>query len=109
MKWIDWVGQFKKTYANVGKFNEEKQKAYLDGLVERIDVRLDEKTNEHMLDIRFQFPVVNDRYIPSSDKKVRKYEVKSGKYVKRIKGQFNFKSSGKKTLDTKKKQVSKRT
>ena len=47
------MGQFKKTYVNIGKFNEEEQKAYLDELVERIDVRLDDKINEHMLDIRF--------------------------------------------------------
>lgn len=93
-KWIDWVGQFKKTYANVGKFNETEQKAYLQGLVDRIDVRLDDKTNEHILDIKFQFPVVNDRYIAQSNKIGSKYEIKSGKYVKSIKGSFASKHFG---------------
>ena len=93
-KWIDWVGQFKKAYANVGKFNETEQKAYLQGLVNRIDVRLDDKTNEHILDIKFQFPVVNDRYIAQSNKIGSKYEIKSGKYVKSIKGSFASKHFG---------------
>ena len=112
-RWIDWIGKFKKTYTNVDKFNEEKQKAYLDGLVERIDVRLDENTNEHMLDITFHFPVVGDRYIVlSSGKNGREYEVKKGKYVKTLKGDFTSKHYGRDGVNgkkTKKKQVSKRT
>ena len=82
---------FKKTYENVKKFNEEKQKAYLNRLIELIDVIFDERTNEHTLDIRFQFPAVNDLYIQSSDKKGKKYKIKNDKYVNTVKGNFKSK------------------
>ena len=65
---LTFNGLFKKTYENVEKFNEKQQKAYLGGLVGRTDVRLDGNTNEHMLDIKLQCPMVNDRYIPHSDR-----------------------------------------
>ena len=78
-RWVDWVGQFHKTYAKVDKFNEEEQKQYLSGLVDKIDIKLDAKTNEHLLDIKFQYPIVEDEYVvlKKSDKvsKDRQYEV----------------------------------
>ena len=97
-KWVDWVGRFHKTFAKVDKFNQEEQKQYLSGLVEKIDIRLDAETNEHLIDIQFQYPIVEDEYkvLTGSDKisKSRQYEVIDGKYNKELKGTFNFKQSG---------------
>jgi DNA invertase Pin-like site-specific DNA recombinase len=94
-KWVDWIGQFEKTYANVDNFTEEQQRQYLDGLVERIDVRLDTDTNEHLLDIKFQFPIVADEYVKNDTG----YKVQGGRYNAIERGQFNFKSVGKKVSD----------
>lgn len=97
-RWVDWVGQFHKTYAKVDKFNEEEQKQYLSGLVDKIDIKLDAKTNEHLLDIKFQYPIVEDEYVvlKKSDKvsKDRQYEVIDGKHNTKVKALFNFNASG---------------
>ena len=91
-KWVDWVGQFQKTYADVDNFTEEQQHKYLDGLIERIDVKYDKNTNEHHLDIKFQFPIVEDKYIKTD----RGNEVVKGNYNSIEKSLLNFRSSGKK-------------
>ena len=103
-RWVDWVGQFHKSYSKVDKFNEEERKQYLTGLVDRIDVRLDSKSNEHLLDINFQYPIVDDKYVvkpdPNKQHKGRQYKIVDGKHNKELRGVFNFKQSG-----LKKKQV----
>ena len=97
-RWVDWVGQFHKSYSKVDKFNEEERKQYLTGLVDRIDVRLDSKSNEHLLDINFQYPIVDDKYVvkPDPDKqhKGRQYKIVDGKHNKELRGVFNFSASG---------------
>ena len=52
------------------------------GLVERIDVNLD-SNNDHILDIRFSFPIVNDKHLDKTAKP-RTYKVTKGKYNKVI-------------------------
>ena len=95
-RWVDWVGQFHKTYAKVDKFNKEEQKQYLSDLVDKIDVKLDAKTNEHLLEIEFKYSIVEDKYkvLGKSDaSNNRQYEVIDGKHNKELKGLFNFKQS----------------
>ena len=89
-KWVDWTKEFKKTYANVDKFTDQQKQSYLLGLVKRIDVRLDSKTNEHMLDVSFNFPVVADKYVKSG----KSYKVINGKDETTLKGNFNSKNYG---------------
>ena len=107
-KWVDWTKEFKKTYANVDKFTDEQKKSYLLGLVKRIDVRLDDETHDHMLDVTFNFPVVADKYV----KRGKSYKVINGKMETTIKGNFNSKNYGrdgvKLASQAKKKRVSKR-
>jgi len=61
-RWIDWVGKFKETYENVDGLPPEERKAYLLGVLREIKVNLDTDTNEHVLEIEFQFPIVDDQY-----------------------------------------------
>ena len=103
-RWIDWVGHFHNTYSNVEKFDEEQQKQYLSGLVDKIDVNLDAETNEHVLDIKFQYPMVDDEYVILSGAeagKKREYETRDGNFNTSVKGEFNFKSSGANTKKNK--------
>ena len=92
-KWIDWVGEFKKTYAKVDDFNEGQKQKYLQGIVDRIDVRLDAETNHHLLDIKFRHPIVADR-IAKSRKKSGDYTVYEGKQDKQVSAKSYQKSAG---------------
>lgn len=82
-KWIDWVGEFKKTYAKVDDFTEEQKQNYLQGIVERIDVKLEGDTNNHLLSIKFRYPIVADRLVKSR-KKAGDYTVYKGKHDKQV-------------------------
>ena len=58
-KWVDWVGTFQKQIANHKKFTPQQKRAFLEGMLAGVDVRLlDTKT--HQLTINFQLPIVND-------------------------------------------------
>lgn len=106
-KWVDWVSKFEKTYTNLGKLGEEKKQEYLRGLIKRIDVKLDTKAKGHILDLKFQFPVVNDKFEwLDMNAKPRTYKVTKGRYSKKLKGGFTSKhySRTDRTDDSKKKQ-----
>ena len=56
------------------------------------------------MDIKFQYPMVDDEYAILSGAeagKKREYETRDGNFNTSVKGEFNFKSSG---ANTKKKQ-----
>jgi DNA invertase Pin-like site-specific DNA recombinase len=58
-KWVDWVGTFQKQIADHKKFTPQQKRAFLEGMLAGVDVRLlDTKT--HQLTINFQLPIVND-------------------------------------------------
>ena len=60
---LDWVEKFADRIGAVEDFNENAKKEYLDGVVEMIEVRLDEKTNDHQLKIIFKMRLVGDEHI----------------------------------------------
>ena len=93
-KWVDWVGEFQSTYTNTKKLDDEGRKKYLSGIVDRINVRLDADTGEHMLDVKFHYPIVADRLVKSKKKK-GSYTIYKGKRNKTVSAKFNFNSSGK--------------
>jgi len=64
---VFWVGKFKETYEDVDGLSPEDRKAYLLGVLSEIKVNLDTNTNDHILDIEFQFPIVNDQYKKTDD------------------------------------------
>jgi DNA invertase Pin-like site-specific DNA recombinase len=92
-KWIDWVSEFKKTYAKVDDFSEEQKQKYLQGIVERIDVRLDADTSNHLLDIKFRYPIVADRLVKSRKKK-NAYTIYKGKHDKQVSPMSYQKTAG---------------
>lgn len=73
-KWVDWVGTFQKQIADHKKFSPQQKRAFLEGMLAGVDVRLlDTKT--HQLTINFQLPIVNDSMESKTKSK------KSGPYV----------------------------
>jgi hypothetical protein len=57
-------------YDEVDHLPPEDRKQYIEGVVDRINVGLDPKTKEHVIDIRFKYPIIGDRhaYIDPSKK-----------------------------------------
>jgi DNA invertase Pin-like site-specific DNA recombinase len=94
-RWVDWVSQFKKTYATPVALNEQQKYDYLKGLIKKIDVHLDLKNRDHTLDIQFNFPIVNDKFKYIDEKAVPKtYKVTKGKYSTKVTDVFNSKHYG---------------
>ncbi len=94
-RWIDWVGKFHEMYADVDHLSPEDRKDYLEGVVDRLTVNLDSKTNEHVIDITFKFPIVGDQmgYLDGSLKS-KQYEVIDGQTTQSLRGSFVSKHRG---------------
>jgi DNA invertase Pin-like site-specific DNA recombinase len=60
-KWVDWLSEFGSEVDKVDQRSEQGKKEYLEGLVERIDVRCNEAAKEHELTIRMKFPIIGDK------------------------------------------------
>lgn len=69
-KWVDWVKQYGDEVKSRDNLSGEEKKAYLSGLIERINVKYLAETNEHQIDILFQLPIVGDgiKYKDASQK-----------------------------------------
>lgn len=100
-RWIDWVGKFKETYEDADDLPPDERKAYLLGVLREIKVKLDTKTNEHILDIEFQFPIVGDEYKKSDSG----YEVIDGDVKQVVKASFASKYRNTVVGNSKKKRV----
>lgn len=59
-KWVDWLDAFGAEVSNTSTFTDEQRKAYIAGIVDRIDVRWLPETREHELTIQFHMPIVGD-------------------------------------------------
>jgi len=94
-RWIDWVGKFHEMYDDVDHLSPEDRKDYLEGVVDRLTVNLDPKTNEHDIEIRFKFPIVGDQldYLDGSLKS-KGYEVVDGQTTQSVRGAFLSKHDG---------------
>ena len=98
-RWIDWVGKFKDTYEKTDELSEEGKKEYIGGVIDKIKVHLDSKTNEHIVELMFQFPIVEDEYIDRI--------AKGGHKIMKVKQSFASKYRNALVGDVKKKQVNK--
>ena len=60
-------------------YSDEQKKEYLDGIIHRIEVRLDQETKDHHLDIIFRLPLVGDgiEYLDKNNKSAG-YELVDG-------------------------------
>ena len=59
-RWIDWVGKYQERLSNEGLKSEQDKREFLNKVVTRIDVTMKNK-KEHIFDIHFKLPCVNDR------------------------------------------------
>ncbi|MDG2255788.1 MAG: hypothetical protein P8L49_12600, partial [Opitutaceae bacterium] len=59
-RWLDWVEKYADRVDSLKDFSKEEKKEYLEGIVRRIDVTLDKKTNDHQLDLTFALPLFGD-------------------------------------------------
>jgi len=71
-KWLDWVEKYGDNLRLKNDLSKEDKKDYLEGLIERIGVRLDKETNDHHLDITFRMGLVDDeiQYVDTNDRSV---------------------------------------
>jgi hypothetical protein len=59
-RWLDWIDKYADRVGAVEDFTNEEKKEYLEGVLNRIEVRLDAETNDHHLDITFKMGLVGD-------------------------------------------------
>ena len=69
-RWLDWVEKYADQIGALDEFTNEDKKEYLEGILDRIEVRLDKETNDHELEIIFQMGLVGDgiEYVDADDK-----------------------------------------
>ena len=69
-KWLDWVQKYADQVDELDTYSDEQKKEYLDGIIDRIEVRLDQETRDHQLDIIFRLPLVGDgvEYVDKNNK-----------------------------------------
>ena len=76
-QWLDWVEKYADSVDSLRDFSKEEKKEYLKGIVRRINVSLDNKTNDHQLDLTFTLPLFGD-WIEYQKKKSDGYRVIEG-------------------------------
>ena len=78
-KWLDWVQKYADQVDELDTYSDEQKKEYLDGIIDRIEVRLDQETKDHHLDIIFRLPLVGDgiEYVDKNNKSAG-YELVDG-------------------------------
>ena len=86
LEWVDWVAKYNSKIDDIEQFKDPKQKKdYLEGLIERIDVSFDFETREHILKIKFKFPLVGDKLKPNDPKSSKKgYTIVNGSKTHKI-------------------------
>ena len=78
-KWLDWIEKYADKVDQFTDYTNDERKEYLEGIIDRIDVRLDKETSDHHLDVIFKLPLVGDdiKYIDETRKSAG-YEVVDG-------------------------------
>ena len=59
-KWLDWIEKYGDDLELKSGLSNEDKKEYLEGLLEKIEVRLVKNGTDHHLDVFFQLGVVGD-------------------------------------------------
>lgn len=77
-KWIDWLSSYNDKIDEYEKYNPEQQKQFLDGIIDKIRVHYDEKTNHHHLKISFIMPLIDDGIKYKSKNKKDGYDLIDG-------------------------------
>lgn len=79
-RWINWLEKHEKNIADLETADETTKKAFIESIVERVDVDLRED-GQHTLSIQFRMPIVDDgiRYKDPTNKSPG-YELEDGTY-----------------------------
>lgn len=59
-QWVNWIDAFGTELGDTSTFNDEQRRTYIEGIVERIDVRWVQDQKEHQINIHFRLPIVED-------------------------------------------------
>lgn len=76
-RWFDWLRVFGEELVAKDNLTDEQRKAYLVGLIERIDVKYLAESRAHELRIHFKLPIVGDTFEWTNYKK-RTYKLADG-------------------------------
>jgi len=83
---VEWYKTYGDEVASKANLTAEQKKEYIEGLVERIEVRYDRDSNDHELAVQFRMPIVGDsiRYKDRRKKKLG-YDLLSGDSIATVK------------------------
>ena len=95
-KWLDWLGDYGEDLTLIGDAPKEDKKKYLQDLVDKIEVRLDEETNDHHLKVFFQLGLVGDGIQDAETDKSAGYTVVEGGKEASVVMRRNARISGRK-------------
>ena len=78
--WLDWISKYGEQLSLQSELPKKEKKEYLEGLLDRVEVRLDKKTNDHTLKAYFHMGLVGDgiEYVDPKRKSAG-YKVLEGK------------------------------
>lgn len=78
-RWINWIDAFGEQVGNTATMTDEQRQAYIQGIVERIEVRWITELKQHQINIQFRLPIVGDglKWIDPSKKSLG-YELVDG-------------------------------
>lgn len=78
-QWVNWLKKFGEAVGDVSNFTDEQRKAYIEGIVQRIDVMWLPDTQSHQLKLHFRLPIVGDQLRWLDPKRKSKgYEILDG-------------------------------
>ena len=61
--WVDWVSRFGVDLENKSNLSEEEKRIYLHEIIDRIIVNQSKNKEGHLLEIKFQLPIVKDSLV----------------------------------------------
>ncbi|MFP6756444.1 MAG: hypothetical protein VCB60_12080, partial [Alphaproteobacteria bacterium] len=70
--WVDWVSKYHDKLVEWDKFSDMEKKDSIGQFVDKILVRLDHNTNEHIITMKFKLPLVGDKLEYKDDTKKSK-------------------------------------
>ena len=78
--WIDWLSQYHERFVEWETFSKEELQDALNKFVDKILIGFDHEKNEHIINIKFKIPLVNDGIkFNDADDLSKGYKVKVGK------------------------------
>ena len=78
-RWVAWVKKFEDQFDSLDDLPQEDRKQYIEGLVDRLVVKLDDETKEPLVEVRFHLPIVKDQLVYRDEtEKSLGYDIEEG-------------------------------